>query len=216
METTERTKIRRDDRASYEIGDIYGILDEGLVCHVGFEADGDPVVIPTIYGREHDTLFLHGSIATRMMRTLKPAPAISVCVSLVDGLVVARSAFHHSLNFRSVVLFGRAEPLDDLDAKQRALAVIVDHVISGRSRECRPPTRTELRETTVLALPISEASAKIRTGPPVDDTEDLDLPHWAGVVPLSTVAGPPVPASDLAEGINTPENILGAALDRRI
>jgi nitroimidazol reductase NimA-like FMN-containing flavoprotein (pyridoxamine 5'-phosphate oxidase superfamily) len=192
---TESTTIRRlPERAASTWESIAGILDEGFVCHVGFVgADGRPYVIPTAYGRVDDELFLHGSPASRMLRTLAGGIDVCVTVTLIDGLVLARSSFHHSINYRSVVVLGRAVEEKDPAAKAAALNAFVDHVVPGRSRDAREPSALEVRKTTVLRLPLREASAKVRTGPPVDDVEDLDLPIWGGVVPLGLHAGAPVP-----------------------
>ncbi len=188
---TESTRIRRlPERAASNWESIAAILDEGFVCHVGFVgADGRPYVIPTAYGRIDDTLFLHGSPASRMLRTLADGIDVCVTVTLVDGFVLARSSFHHSLNYRSVVVLGRAVEETDPAAKAAALNAFVDHVVPGRSRDAREPSALEVRKTTVLRLPLREASAKVRTGPPVDDVEDLELPVWGGVVPLWLQAG---------------------------
>ena len=192
---TPRTEVRRlAERAIYDREVINAILDEAIVCHVGFAVEGSPVVIPTIHARVDDTLYFHGSPASRMLRSLKKGVAVSVAVTLLDGLVVARTPFHQSLNYRSVVVFGRARLVDDPDEKLAALQAVTDHVTPGRWEDSRPPTDTEVHGTLVLALPLDEASAKVRTGPPVDEEEDLALPHWAGVVPMSLVPGEPIPA----------------------
>jgi len=191
---SQRAQVRRlPDRAAYDRETIHAILDEGLVCHVGFVSEGQPHVIPMSYGRDGDRLLLHGSAASRLMRGLEAGWPVCLTVTLLDGLVLARSAFHHSLNFRSVVMFGRATPVDDPAAKSAALRAISEHVIPGRWEEVRPPNARELAATAVLEVPIEEASAKIRTGPPRDDLEDLSLPVWAGVLPLETIPGEPVP-----------------------
>ena len=191
---SQRAQVRRlPDRAAYDRETIHAILDEGLVCHVGFVSEGQPHVIPMSYGRDGDRLLLHGSTASRLMRGLEAGWPVCLTVTLLDGLVLARSAFHHSLNFRSVVMFGRATPVDDPAAKSAALRAISEHVIPGRWEEVRPPNARELAATAVLEVPIEEASAKIRTGPPRDDLEDLSLPVWAGVLPLETIPGEPVP-----------------------
>ena len=156
--------------------------------------EGSPVVIPTIHARVDDTLYFHGSPASRMLRSLKKGVAVSVAITLLDGLVVARTPFHQSLNYRSVVVFGQARLVDDPDEKLAALQAVTDHVTPGRWEDSRPPNDTEVHGTLVLALPLDEASAKVRTGPPVDEEEDLALPHWAGVVPMSLVPGEPIPA----------------------
>jgi uncharacterized protein len=205
MPTPSTTLRRLPDRGSHDVALVHAILDEGLICHVGFvAADGRPVVIPTIHARDGDRLLLHGSPASRMLRSLAGGVDVCVTVTLVDGLVLARSAMHHSMNYRSVVVLGRAHKVDDPADKALALARIVDHVAPGRSSEARPPNDLELKGTLVLALPLDEASAKVRAGGPVDDEADLDLPIWAGVVPLSTVAGPPRAEDGLPAGAVLP------------
>lgn len=210
FEPTARTTLKRlPKRASYERETVYRILDEGFVCHVGFVSEGRPVVIPTGYGRSGDLLYIHGSAASRMLRTLREGVDVCVTVTLLDGLVLARSSFNHSMNYRSVVVFGRARVVEGEDEKMEALRVFSDHVMRGRWEDARLPNSNELRATTVLALPLEEASAKIRTGPPVDDEEDYGLPVWAGVLPLRLVAGEAVPDPRLAEGIEQPRYVLG-------
>ena len=209
FEPTARTTLKRlPKRASYERETVYRILDEGFVCHVGFVHDGRPVVIPTGYGRSGDLLYIHGSAASRMLRTLREGVDVCVTVTLVDGLVLARSSFNHSMNYRSVVVFGRARVVEDEDEKMEALRVFADHVLRGRWEDARLPNRSELRQTIVLALPLEEASAKIRTGPPVDDEDDYGLPVWAGVLPLRLVAGEAVPDPRLGPGVEQPEYML--------
>ena len=190
---TARTQIRRlPARGSYDRALIHAILDEGLVCHVGFELEGQPYVIPMVYARHDDRLILHGAPASRMLKAGAAGTAMCATVTLIDGLVFARSAFHHSMNYRSVVVLGVAREVTDPSEKRAALDALVEHLARGRSRETRPPSDKELASTRVLALPITEASAKARTGGPVDDDEDLALPYWAGHVPLRLVAGEPV------------------------
>jgi len=192
LPVSDRTRVRRlAERGRYETETIHAILDEALICHVGFVVDGQPVVIPTIHWREGDTLYFHGSAASRMLRSLRDGVDACVTVTLLDGLVLARSAFHHSMNYRSVVVFGKAREVRE-DEKVRVLDSLVEHVVRGRSKEVRAPNLKELRQTLVLALPIDEASAKIRTGGPVDDEEDYALPVWAGVLPLTLTPGEPV------------------------
>ncbi len=191
---TERTRVRRrPERGSHDTETIQTILDEALICHVGFTVDDQPYVLPTIHARIGDRLYLHGAAANRMLRTLSEGGACCVTATLVDGLVLARSAFHHSMNYRSVAVLGRAEEVTEPDERLAALRAIVEHVRPGRWDECRAPTEAELRATTVVRLPLDEASAKVRTGPPIDDEEDYALPYWAGVIPLSTVEGAPEP-----------------------
>ena len=206
---TSRTTLKRlPKRGHYEHDTVYGILDEGFICHVGFVIDGNPVVIPTGYARLADKLYVHGSQASRMLRTLAEGLDACVTVTIVDGLVLARSAFHHSINYRSVVVFGRARLVADREEKLAALFAFSEQVIRGRWNEVREPTDDELKQTTVLCLPLTEASAKIRTGPPIDDEEDYDLPVWAGVLPLELIAGGPVADPRLKEGIAVPGYVL--------
>jgi nitroimidazol reductase NimA-like FMN-containing flavoprotein (pyridoxamine 5'-phosphate oxidase superfamily) len=194
FQPTERTQVKRlPKRGRYDSETVYQILDTGFVCHVGFSVDGQPFVIPTNYGRSGDTLYLHGSAASRMLKTLSAGVPACVTVTLVDGLVLARSAFHHSVNYRSVVILGTARLVDDPVEKREALRLFTEHVIKGRWADVRQPTEQELKATTVLALPLEEVSAKVRTGGPVDDEADYGLPVWAGVLPLETVAKPPEP-----------------------
>jgi len=194
--------IRRPPRSTlFPYTTLFRSLDEALVCHVGFIADGQPVVIPTGYGRIADVLYLHGSAASRMLRTLSEGVDVCVTVTLVDGLVLARSAFHHSFNYRSVVVFGRARMVTDREEKLAALRAFTEHVIAGRWNEVREPNDGELKATTVLALPLQEASAKVRTGPPIDDEADYALPVWAGVLPLRLTIGEPVDDEPLQPGI---------------
>jgi nitroimidazol reductase NimA-like FMN-containing flavoprotein (pyridoxamine 5'-phosphate oxidase superfamily) len=190
---TERTQVKRlPKRGKYERETVFAILDAGFVCHVGFNVDGQPYVIPTNYGRSGDTVYLHGSAASRMLRTLSDGVPMSVTVTHVDGLVLARSAFHHSVNYRSVVILGTARLVTDPAEKMEALRVFTEHVMKGRWDDVRQPTEQELKATTVLALPLEEVSAKVRTGGPIDDEADYTLPVWAGVLPLETVAKEPL------------------------
>src|SRR5437764_4836318 len=216
---TSRTTLKRlPQRGTYEREVIYNILDEGLVCHVGFIHDGHPTVIPTAYGRAGDKLYLHGAKTSRMMSVLRDGAEVCVTVTLLDALVLARSAFHHSLNYRSVVIFGAASAVEDSAEKYEALKCFTEHVMRGRWREVRPPSKAELNGTTVLALPLEEASAKVRTGPPLDDEEDYQLPVWAGVLPLKTVAGELVPDPRLPDEIEPPaylQSCLGSFRQRR-
>lgn len=204
---TGRTTLKRlPARGEYDRDVVYRILDEAFVCHVGFVADGKPVVIPTSFGRIDDDLYIHGSAASRMLRSLAEGIDACVTVTLIDGLVLARSAFHHSINYRSVVVFGRALVVNDPEERMRALRALTDHIVSEeRWKDVRPPNESELRATLVLKLPLTEVSAKIRTGPPIDDEEDYSLPIWAGVVPLTQTAGAPVPDDRVPAGIETPE-----------
>jgi nitroimidazol reductase NimA-like FMN-containing flavoprotein (pyridoxamine 5'-phosphate oxidase superfamily) len=189
---TERTTLRRlPKRGVQDRETIHRILDEAMICHVGFVVDGQPVVIPTIHVRIDEQLYFHGSPASRMLKTLKQGVEVCVTVTLLDGLVLARSAFHHSMNYRSVVVFGTATVVDGLEEKSRVLRALSEHLIRGRWQEIRTPTPAELQGTLVLSLPVEETSAKIRTGPPLDDDADYALPIWAGVLPLKLTAGEP-------------------------
>ena len=202
---TEKTKIRRlPKRGAYDRKTIYKILDEAFICHVGFTVDNQPFVIPTGYARVGDNLLIHGSAASRMLRVLAREVDICVTVTLIDGLVLARSAFHHSMNYRSVVIFGKAKLISDETEKSNALKAFTEHIIPNRWSEIRLPTAKELKATTVLSLPLTEASAKIRTGDPKDDDEDYAIDVWAGVIPLKTAAGKPIADAKLKEGIALP------------
>jgi nitroimidazol reductase NimA-like FMN-containing flavoprotein (pyridoxamine 5'-phosphate oxidase superfamily) len=201
---TDRTTVRRlAKRGNYDADTIKSIIDEALICHVGFIVDGAPVVIPTIHTRVEDTLYFHGSAASRMLRSLKEGIDACVTITLLDGLVLARSAFHHSMNYRSVVVFGTAREVAG-DEKLRALDAVVEHVCRGRSADVRPPNDAELKQTLVLALPIAEASAKIRTGPPIDDEDDYALDVWAGVIPMTLTAQKAVADERLKDGLTVP------------
>src|SRR6266404_2000525 len=214
---TERTTLKRlPKRASYERNTIYQILDEGFLCHVGFTVDGQPVVIPTAYGRAEDTLYIHGSVASRMLRTLADGIQVCVTVTLVDGLVLARSAFHHSMNYRSVVVFGTASAVEDAIEKARALLTFSEHVIPGRWAEVREPNEDELKKTLVLRIPLTEASAKIRSGPPIDDETDYGLRVWAGELPLRLVTGAPISDPRLKEHIQAPAYIRNYQVKSRV
>jgi nitroimidazol reductase NimA-like FMN-containing flavoprotein (pyridoxamine 5'-phosphate oxidase superfamily) len=203
---TERTQVKRlPKRGNYERETVFAILDEGFVCHVGFSVDGQPYVIPTNYGRSGEILYLHGSAASRMLRTLSEGVPVSVTVTHVDGLVLARSAFHHSVNYRSVVILGTARLVTDAAEKMEALRVFTEHVMKGRWDDVRQPTEQELKATTVLALPLEEVSAKVRTGGPVDDEKDYALPVWAGVLPIQTVAKAPLPDAQRKKDEPIPE-----------
>ena len=196
---TPRTRLRRrPERGSYDRAVVEAVLDDGLVCHLGFAVDGQPFVIPTTYARVGDVVYVHGAAASRMLRELREGVPACLTVTLVDGLVLARSAFHHSMNYRSVVILGAATQVTDEAEKLDALAAIVEHVFPGRWATARPPTPAELRATMVLRLPIEEASAKVRTGGPIDDPEDLTWPCWAGVVPLRLTPLAPVPDGETA------------------
>jgi nitroimidazol reductase NimA-like FMN-containing flavoprotein (pyridoxamine 5'-phosphate oxidase superfamily) len=199
---TERTQVRRlPKRGVYDKAQVYAILDEGFVCHAGFVVEGQPYVIPIGYGRAGDTIYIHGSSASRMLRTLDRGVDICVTVTLVDGFVLARSAFHHSMNYRSVVVLGRARLVTDSEEKLAALRSVTNHIVPGRWEEARQPTDHELKATNVLALPLEEVSAKVRAGGPVDDEEDYALPVWAGVVPLRSHLGQPLPDERVLDGV---------------
>jgi nitroimidazol reductase NimA-like FMN-containing flavoprotein (pyridoxamine 5'-phosphate oxidase superfamily) len=205
---TERTQVKRlPKRGMYDRETVFKILDEAFVCHVGFVVDGQPYVIPTNFGRVGETLYLHGSAASRMLRTLSEGIPVCVTVSLIDGLVLARSAFHHSVNYRSVVILGTARLVEDPTEKLEALRLFTEHIMKGRWEQIRWPTEQEMKGTTVLALAIEEVSAKVRTGDPKDDEEDYELPIWAGVLPLPVVPAAPIPDARLKVGIAVPENV---------
>jgi len=205
FQPTQRTQVKRlPDRGAYDSETVFKILDEGLICHVGFSVDGQPYVIPTGFARVEDTLYIHGSAASRMLRTLAEGVQVCVTVTLLDGLVLARSAFHHSMNYRSVVILGRATLVSDSVEKIKALEAFTEHIVRGRWSDVRLPTEAELKATTVLALPLAEVSAKIRTGPPKDDAEDYELPIWAGVVPLTIMPAAPIADPRLNAGLEAP------------
>jgi nitroimidazol reductase NimA-like FMN-containing flavoprotein (pyridoxamine 5'-phosphate oxidase superfamily) len=203
-ETARTTLKRLPQRGKFDREQINQILDEAIVCHVGFNVEGQPFVIPTGYARVDDTLIIHGSQASRMLRTLGQGIEVCVTVTLIDGLVLARSAFHHSMNYRSVVIFGQANKIEDRQEKISALRALFEHMIPGRWDDVREPNEGELQQTTVLSLPLTEASAKVRTGPPLDDEEDYELPVWAGEIPLRLSAGHPVPDPKMTRATPTP------------
>ena len=213
--TARTTPTRYRQRAHYGRSAIHDILDEALICHLGYSSAGRPVVLPTTHARLDETLYLHGSTGGGPMLAARAAQAsgsglpVCVTVTLVDGLVLARSAMHHSVNFRSVVVLGDARVVDDPAEKSRALSCLIDHIAPGRAADCRAPDARELAATGVLALDLVEVSAKVRSGPPADDPQDLPLPHWAGVVPLSLTAGRPLPADDLSPGTPLPPYLSG-------
>ena len=210
LEPTTRTTLKRlPERGEYDRAVIDRILDEAVICHLGFSVDGQPFVLPTIHGRLGDTVYVHGSVASRMLRSLGAGAPACLTVTLLDGLVVARTGFHSSMNYRSVMLLGVPRKVTDPEERARALDVVVDHVLPGRVAEMRRPSDIELRQTVVLALPINEGSAKVRTGGPKDDPEDVEGDAWAGVLPLSLVPGEPIDAEDLKAGIPVPPSVTG-------
>ena len=211
---SERTRLgRRPERGSHDANVVAQILDASHVCHVAFALDGRPRLLPTAYCRIDDTLYLHGSPKSGIVRAAERGDDLSVAVTLVDGLVLARSAMHHSLNYRAVVIFGKPRLVDDVAEKSRALNMLVEHVLPGRSRETRGTDARELDATTVVAVPLNEASAKIRTGPPADSKADLKLPHWAGVVPIHTHYGQPLASPDLAADIGIAQCVRAAVAE---
>jgi nitroimidazol reductase NimA-like FMN-containing flavoprotein (pyridoxamine 5'-phosphate oxidase superfamily) len=202
---SQRTTLKRlPDRAVYEYVAIRQILDEGFICHVGFVVDRRPFVIPTSYARVEDTLFIHGSVASRMLRNLAQGVDVCVTVTLIDGLVLARSAFNHSMNYRSVIIFGNAEVVPDGEEKLKALRALSDHIIPLRWDDVRRPSQNELKQTLVLSLALKEVSAKVRSGPPIDGDDDYELPVWAGVLPMRIVAEDPISDPRLSSGITVP------------
>ena len=208
LNPTEKTRLKRlPKRGHFERETINAILDEAFICHVGFVVDGQPYVIPTGYARIGDDLYIHGSAASRMLRSIAEGIDVCVTVTLIDGLVLARSAFHHSMNYRSVVILGKAEMVTEPDEKNKALEAFTNHVVPGRWAEVRWPTELELKATTVLHLPITEASAKIRTGPPIDDDEDYSMDVWAGVLPIKIMPGNAVPDEKLMDNVPVPDYV---------
>jgi nitroimidazol reductase NimA-like FMN-containing flavoprotein (pyridoxamine 5'-phosphate oxidase superfamily) len=212
---TERTRLRRlPERGTYDRATVHAILDEGFICHLGFVVDGQPYVIPTGYARVGETLYLHGSTGSRL--GLRPGMDVCVTVTLVDGLVLARSAFHHSMNYRSVMAIGRTRAIGGLEEKEAALRALVEHIVPGRSDEVRGGDRRELAATAVLALPLAEVSAKVRTGPPQDDDPDYDLPIWAGVLPLALTPGTPASDPVLDPSIPVPGHVAAWSRKDRV
>ena len=205
--TTRTRVVREPQRAVYDRDTVYRILDEGFICHVGFAVDGQPFVIPTSYGRQDASLYIHGSAASRMLRQMKDGLSICVTVTLLDGLVLARSVFNHSMNYRSVVILGKATLVEDPEEKLEGLRSLSEHILPGRWDDARQPNEQELKATSLLRLPIDEFSAKVRTGPPIDDAEDLTFPTWAGVVPLEMKAGEPIKDEGLLPGQGLPEYV---------
>lgn len=208
IKETSRTQLKRlPKRGHYDHETIYPILDEALICHVGFAVEGQPYVIPTGFARIGDDLYIHGSSASRMLRNLAEGVDVCVTVTLLDGLVLARSAFHHSMNYRSVVILGKAEIVTDESEKNAALEAFTNHIIPGRWADVRWPTELELKATSVLKLPIEEASAKIRTGGPIDDDEDYAMDVWAGVLPFTLTPGEPIADTKFTQGIDVPDHV---------
>ena len=202
---TPRTRIVREpQRAVYDRDAAYHILDEGFICHVGFALEGQPYVIPTSYARNSDVLYIHGSAASRMLRQAATGIPVCVTVTLLDGLVLARSIFNHSMNYRSVIVLGTATAIEDREEKLAALRDLSEHILPGRWKDVRQPNEQELKATSILQLPIEEFSAKVRQGPVIDDEEDYSFPAWAGIIPLRMVPQPPVDDSRLLEGITAP------------
>jgi uncharacterized protein len=212
---TPRTRVVREaHRAVYDREAAYRILDEGFLCHVGFVADGQPFVIPTSYGRRDASLYIHGSAASRMLRQIKESVPVCITVTLLDGLVLARSVFNHSMNYRSVVVLGKAALVDDPEEKLEALRTLSEHILPGRWADARQPNASELKQTSVLRLPIEEFSAKVRVGPPIDDEEDYSFPTWAGVIPLEMTAGAPIDDPRLDPGREAPLYAKGCSRKR--
>jgi hypothetical protein len=212
---TPRTRVVREaHRGVYDRDTAYRILDEGFLCHVGFIADGQPFVIPTSYGRKDASLYIHGSAASRMLRQMKDGVPVCVTVTLLDGLVLARSVFNHSMNYRSVVVLGKATLVDDAEEKIEALRLLSEHILPGRWADARQPNERELKQTSVLRVPIEEFSAKVRVGPPIDDEEDYSFPTWAGVVPLEMVAGKPIDDLRVLPNRTVPEYARGYSRKR--
>jgi len=205
--TSRTTLVRRPDRGTYDRAVVNAILDEALICHVGFVMDGQPFVLPTTHARIEDRLYIHGSVGGRMLKTLRQGIPVCVTVTLLDGLVLARSAFHHSMNYRSVLILGKAREVREEAEKRQAFSALVEHILAGRSEHTRGATDLELKATSVLCLPIEEASAKVRTGPPVDDEEDYALPHWAGVIPMVMQSQPAQADPRLSAGIVMPASV---------
>jgi nitroimidazol reductase NimA-like FMN-containing flavoprotein (pyridoxamine 5'-phosphate oxidase superfamily) len=207
--STQRTRvIREPERGVYDRETVHRILDEGFICHVGFSMDGQPFVIPTSYGRMDAMLYIHGSAASRMLRQLKAEVPVCITVTLLDGLVLARSVFNHSMNYRSVVILGKATLVDDAAEKLAALRVLSEHILPGRWDDARQPNERELKATSVLRVPIEEFSAKVRTGPPIDDEEDYSFPTWAGVIPLEMERGDPINDPRQEIGREVPEYVV--------
>jgi nitroimidazol reductase NimA-like FMN-containing flavoprotein (pyridoxamine 5'-phosphate oxidase superfamily) len=214
VQTPRTTLKRRVQRGSYDRAVVNAILDEGLVCHIGFTVDGQPFVTPTTYARIDDRLYIHGSIASRMLKNLATGAPMCFTVTLLDGLVLARSAFHHSMNYRSVMVFGTAFEVKDPAERLRAFEAVVNHMMPGRFNATRQPDEQELKATSVLALDINEASAKVRNGPVSDAEEDYALPYWAGVLPMKLMPQSPIPDARLPAGVPVPVEVSTYRTDR--
>jgi nitroimidazol reductase NimA-like FMN-containing flavoprotein (pyridoxamine 5'-phosphate oxidase superfamily) len=213
---TPRTRVVREpQRAVYDRDVVNRILDEGFICHVGFAVDGQPFVIPTSYGRHEDVLYIHGSAASRMLRNVSGGIPMCVTVTLLDGLVLARSIFNHSMNYRSVVVLGTGMAIEDREEKLAALRLLSEHIVPGRWQQARQPNEKELKATTIIRVPIREFSAKVREGPVIDDEEDYAFPVWAGVLPLKVMPGDPVRDSRVVEGIDVPDYVKNYSLRTR-
>jgi hypothetical protein len=213
---TPQNRVKRlPKRGSYDAATIYPILDEAMICHVGFVQDGQPYMIPTLHARDGDTLLLHGATTSRMLQHAAAGHPLCVTVTLIDGVVLARSVFHHSINYRSAVVFGVGTPIEDADAKMAALARFTDKLLPGRWADARPPNEVELKATAVVAVDMLSASAKVRTGDPGDDEEDIALPIWAGVIPLALHAGAPIPAPNLAADVPLPDYLAAYVKQRQ-
>lgn len=210
MQTPHTTPSRLAKRAQYDAATIHPILDEALFCTVSFAVDGQPMAIPTAFARQNDTLYIHGSVGSHFIRAIEHGAPVCITVMLADGMVLAKSAFNHSVNYRSVIIFANAEKVNDEAEKMNALALITDHLIPGRWDDLRPTTDSEMRKTTVLRFSLDEASAKLRTGGPNDEPEDMDLPTWSGVIPLQTVRLAPMPREDEEKDIPLPEYLRNA------
>ncbi|HJZ48956.1 MAG TPA: pyridoxamine 5'-phosphate oxidase family protein [Roseiflexaceae bacterium] len=205
---TSRNKVKRlPERGHYDAATIYPIIDAALICHVGFVLDGQPFIIPTLHARRGDTILLHGAKGNRLLRHIQSGGEVCISVTLMDGIVLARSVFHHSINYRSAVLFGKGAVIADDQARLQALEAFTERLIPGRWRDVRQPNEVELKQTTIVAVPIESASAKIRNGPPKDEAEDYDLPVWAGVLPLQHAAGMPIADPQLKPGVELPDYI---------
>jgi nitroimidazol reductase NimA-like FMN-containing flavoprotein (pyridoxamine 5'-phosphate oxidase superfamily) len=208
FEPTSRTKVRRKaDRARYDVETVHAILDEALLAQVAFVVDGQPWIVPMTYARVADTVYLHGARGNHALKALAAGAPACVSVTLLDGLVLSRSSFHHSMNYRSVVMFGTGREVTDAEERYAAVQAVVEHVVPGNTTVVRAPTESEMRSTLVVAFPIVEASAKVRTGPPIEEPDDLALPIWAGVVPVATVFGEPVADDDVLDGIAVPPHV---------